>query len=88
MQFAGESTRIAGKNTHQMQAKINGNAGKNTRTIAGKIPAIAQKIIRTCRQSAITPQVNSPSNCRLFNLHPAGEVTCNLRALLGAVAAC
>ena len=66
MQFTGKNTKIAGKNTHQTQAKITANAGKNTRKIAGKknlqfhaeSPAIAG------RQSALTPRINSPANCR------------------------
>ena len=73
MQFAGKSTRIAGKNTRQTQAKITANARKNTRTIAGK---------NTCNSTHnhLQLQVSQPS------LHPAGEVTCNLRALLSAIA--
>ena len=59
-----QNTRIAGKNTRQAQAKMTANAGKKTRTIAGKKPAIPHRITCNCRQSAITPQVNSPANCR------------------------
>ena len=47
-------------------------------TTARKIPAIASSL-------SITPQVISPANCRYANLHPAGEVTYNLRLLLFAV---
>ena len=64
MQLTGKNTGIAGKNTRQTQAKITANAGKNTRTIAGKKPAIPRRITCNCWQSAITPRVNSPVNCR------------------------
>ena len=64
MQLAGKNTRIAGKNTRQTQAEITANAGKNTRTVAGKKPAIPHRITCNRRQSAITPRVNSPANCR------------------------
>ena len=63
MQLTGKNTRIAGKNTRQTQAKITAIARKNTRTIAGKKPAIPRRITCNCRQSAITPWVNSPANC-------------------------
>ena len=83
MQLTGKNTGIAGKNTRQTQAKISANAGK--------IPAQSQAK-KTCNstqnylQSATTPRVNSPANCRQVSLHHAGEVTCNLRALLTAIA--
>ena len=64
MQLTGKNTRIAGKNKRQTQAKITANAGKNTRTIGGKKPAIPRRITCNSRQSAITPRVNSPANCR------------------------
>ena len=64
MQLTGKNTGIAGKNTRHTQAKITANAGKNTRTIAGKKPASLRRITCNCRQSAITPRVNSPANCR------------------------
>ena len=86
MQLTGKNTAIAGKNTRQTQAKITANAGKNIRTIAGKKPGIPRIITCNCRQSAITPRVNSPANCSYVSLHHAGEVTCNLRALLSAIA--
>ena len=66
MQFTGENTRIAGKNTRQTQAKITANAGKNTRTIAGKKAAIPRRITCNCKQSAITPRANSPATCVLY----------------------
>ena len=86
MQLTGKNTRIAGKNTRQTQTKITANAGKKPAQTQPKKPAIPRRITCNCRQSAITPRVNSPANCRQVNLHHAGEVTCNLRALLTAIA--
>ena len=85
MQLTGKNTGIAGENTRQTHAKIPANAGKNTRTTAGKKPAIPRRFTCNCRQSAITPRVKSPANCRKVSLHHAGEVTCNLRALSSAI---
>ena len=64
MQLTGKNTAIAGKNTRQTQAKITANAGKKTRTILGKKPEIPRRNTCNCRQSAITPRVNSPEICR------------------------
>ena len=47
--LAGKNTRIAGKNTRQTQAKK---------------PATQRRITCNYRQSASTPRVNSPANCR------------------------
>ena len=41
---------------------------------------------RNCRNSALTPRVNSHARYRYASLHPAGYVTRNLHALLHAVA--
>ena len=45
------------KITAQLQAKIPAQ-------LQAKMPAIARKNNCNCRQSTITPRVNSPANCR------------------------
>ena len=77
MQFEGKNTRIAGKKIRHTQAKITANAGKNTRTIA-------RKNARNCTEKKLQMQVICYHTA--VSLHPAGEVTCNLRALLSAIA--
>ena len=61
MQFAGKNTRIACKNTRHMIAKITANARKIHAQSQAKMPAIAPKNTCNCRQSALTPLVNSPA---------------------------
>ena len=69
--IAHQNTRICRQEHPQLQARIAAIAGKNN---------------SNCRQSAITQQVNSHANCRKISLHPAGEVICNLLALICVVA--
>ena len=86
MQLTDKTTRIAGKNTHQTQAKITATQEKLPAQSQAKKLAIPRRITGNCRQSAIIPRVNSPANCRYVSLHHAGEITGNLRALLSAIA--
>ena len=59
-------------------AKLSAFASKNTCNLQAKIHAIADNL-------PSHSGLNSPANCRQVSLHPASEVTRNLRAFLGAV---
>ena len=50
-----------------------------------KYTPLHAKIHTVTGNSSITSQPNSPANCRQVSLHPADEVTRNLRALIRAV---
>ena len=57
IQLTVENTRIADKKTRQTQEKIPAQS-------QAKKLASPSRITSNCRQSVITPRVNSPANCR------------------------
>ena len=62
MQLTAKNTGIAGKNTRQTQAKKLQLQEKIPAQSQAKKPTIPRRITCNCRQSAITPGVNSPAN--------------------------